>query len=518
MNRKRQLLSAKLLSQRRAGTLLSYGYIVINCLVVLVYQPIMLRIMGKSEYGLYQLMAQFINYMSVMDMGFGNGIVVFTARYRATGRADSEKKLHGMFRIIFSGIGAVAVALGLFLTWKTQWIFGASLTSDELYKGRILMLILTLNMGVTFPLCIYENIIIAYENFVYTKLIAILRAIMNPLMMLPLLFLGGDSIAMVSVLVGVNITCLVSNCLYCRKKLGVKVSYHGFDKRVFKEIFSYSIFVFLAEIVDKVNWSVDTTILGIVRGTGEVAVYSMAANYNQLVQQLSAAFSSVTLPRITAMASVGASDRQLSDEFIKVSRLQIYCIFLAASGFCMFGRKFVMWHAGVGYATSYAVACILILSSAVPLTQSVALAIIKAKDKFRFRAVLVCCMAAVNVVVSIPLAKLFGSVGSACGTALSLVLANTLVLNIYYKRRCGIDIPRYWRTLLSMSVRFLIPMVPVLALKYLLPVNGIFELAVYGPVYVILYCLVSYYLVMNEYEKSVVHSVAHKLHLIKGKK
>ena len=127
-------------------------------------------------------------------------------------------------------------------------------------------------------------------------------------------------------------------------------------------------------------------------------------------------------------------------------------------------------------------------------------------------------MAAVNVVVSIPLAKLFGSVGSACGTALSLVLANTLVLNIYYKRRCGIDIPRYWRTLLSMSVRFLIPMVPVLALKYLLPVNGIFELAVYGPVYVILYCLVSYYLVMNEYEKSVVHSVAHKLHLIKGKK
>lgn len=44
-------------------------------------------------------------------------------------------------------------------------------------------------------------------------------------------------------------------------------------------------------------------------------------------------------------------------------------------------------------------------------------------------------MAVGNVIISIPLAMWMGPVGSALGTAISLVLVNGLAMNIYYRKK-----------------------------------------------------------------------------------
>ena len=42
-------------NQLRIGVLLSYINLGISCIIPFVYTPIMLRILGQSEYGLYSL-------------------------------------------------------------------------------------------------------------------------------------------------------------------------------------------------------------------------------------------------------------------------------------------------------------------------------------------------------------------------------------------------------------------------------------------------------------------------------
>ena len=42
------------IDQRKAGVILSYAGELVKILVSLVYTPIMLRLLGQSEYGLYQ--------------------------------------------------------------------------------------------------------------------------------------------------------------------------------------------------------------------------------------------------------------------------------------------------------------------------------------------------------------------------------------------------------------------------------------------------------------------------------
>ena len=57
------------MDQKKAGVLLSYGQTVLSTLISLVYTPVMLRLLGQSEYGLYTLVNGFISNLSLMSFG-----------------------------------------------------------------------------------------------------------------------------------------------------------------------------------------------------------------------------------------------------------------------------------------------------------------------------------------------------------------------------------------------------------------------------------------------------------------
>ena len=77
-------------SQLKIGALLSYVVLALQNLVGLLYTPFMLRMMGKSEYGLYSLAASIVAYLTILDLGFGNAIVRYTAKFRAEGKQEEQ--------------------------------------------------------------------------------------------------------------------------------------------------------------------------------------------------------------------------------------------------------------------------------------------------------------------------------------------------------------------------------------------------------------------------------------------
>ena len=80
-------------SQLKIGALLSYVVLVLQNLVGLLYTPFMLRMMGKSEYGLYSIAASIVAYLTVLDLGFGNAIVRYTAKFRKINKMNNMKCL-----------------------------------------------------------------------------------------------------------------------------------------------------------------------------------------------------------------------------------------------------------------------------------------------------------------------------------------------------------------------------------------------------------------------------------------
>lgn len=440
------------INQLKAGAFLSYVLLGINALIGLIYTPFLLRMLGKSEYGLYSLAVSVIAYLTVLDLGFGNAIVRYTAKFRAEGKKEEQYGMFGMFFLLYLVISLTAFMVAMVVVWKVDVIFDSSMTVEEVGRMRIILLLMAFNLAFTFPMSIWGSIITAYENFVFQKLINIARTLLNPLVMVWLLLWGYKAVALVVVTTLFNVLTLIINYIYCKRELQVKLYFKRFKWEFLKEVSIYSFWIFLNAIMDRIYWSSGQFILGIYQGTASVAVYAVAIQLKDMFFMFSTAISSVFLPKVTSMVTQGVSEREISDLFIKTGRIQYLIMAFVLVAFILFGRPFIGLWAGHSYMEAYTIALLFFIPVTVPLIQNLGITILMARDQMRFRCVLYIIIAIGSLLVSVPLAKMYGGIGCAIATALALILGQVIAMNIYYKRKIHLDILRFWREIGKMSV------------------------------------------------------------------
>lgn len=501
------------INQFKAGALLSYVSLGLGNIIGLLYTPFMLRMLGQSEFGLYSLVASVVAYLTLLDFGFGSAIVRYTVKFRAQGKQEEQYGLFGMFLILYTGIGLIAFIAGLGLYFNVDKLFGASMTADELRKARIMMMLLIFNLAITFPLSVFGSIITAYENFVFQKLVNIVRTIINPFIMIPMLLMGYKAIGMVAIITVLNIISLLINFWFCFAKLKIKVHFKKFEWGLLKEISGYSFFVFLGIIVERIYWSTGLIVLGIIAGTTVLAVYAIAIQMSTYYMSFSTAISSVFLPKITAMITRKTSEREVSDLFIRIGRIQYIIMAFILSGFILFGKAFIMLWAGVDYSDAYLISVIIMVPLTFPLIQNLGITILQARNQHKFRSILYIIVAACSLALSIPLAKMYGGIGCAIGTSLALIAGNTIAINIYYYKRIHIDIPRFWIEILKMSLPILVITALGLTLNYIYPDNTIFSLGVKFILFILLYIPLIWWKGINAYERELISVPIKRLYL-----
>ena len=290
-------------NQLKVGALLSYVVLGLSNLVGLLYTPYMLRMMGQSEYGLYSLVASVVAYLTVLDLGFGNAIIRYTAKFRAEGKNEEQYSMLGMFFLLYSVIGIVAFLMGMGLYLNIDAIYGNSMTAEELDKARILMSLMIFNVAFTFPFSIFGSIITAYEDFIFQKLIQIARIILNTVIMIVLLEMGYRAIGMVVLITIFNVVTQLMNFWYCRYRIKIKIHFGKFQWGFLREIATYSFYIFLGAIIDRLYWSTGQLVLGAFVGTAAVAVFAVGIQLEQMYMAFSTAISGVFLPKVTAMTT-----------------------------------------------------------------------------------------------------------------------------------------------------------------------------------------------------------------------
>ena len=464
-------------NQLKAGVVLNYVVIFLNTVVGLLYTPYMLRMMGQSEYGLYSLVASVIAYLTVLDLGFGNAIVRYTAKFRAEKKTEEQYEMFGMFFLLYLVIGIIAFGIGLGLYFNVDTLFGDTMTAVELGRARIMMLLLVANLAFTFPMSIWGSIIQAYEDFVFQKSLNIFRIILNTAVMICLLHFGYKAVAMVVVQTIFNVLTLVINFIYCRRKLNIHIYFRfkHFHWGFLKEVAIYSFWIFLNAIMDRVYWSTGQFVLGAMVGTAAVAVFAIAIQLEGMYMQFSTAISSVFLPKVTAMVATNRSRKEISDLFIRTGRIQYIVLAYILSGFIIFGRQFIELWAGAGYSDTYIISLLFFIPLTVPLIQNLGITILQARNEMKFRSVLYIIIALVSLAMQIVLTRYFGGIGCAMGVSGALVVGQILIMNVYYRRRQDLDIKTFWKEISKMSI---IPI--VLIFSSMLVIRHFFALDSWG--------------------------------------
>lgn len=492
-------------SQLKAGIVLNYLNMGLGNLIPIFYTPIMLELLGQSEYGLYKLSSSITSYLSLISLGIGSAITRYLIKSKTEEGKEAEERIFGLFMTIFRIIAVAAFLIGTILTMCLDLIYAKSLSSDELARMKILVFLMVCNTSLSFAVSPYISVATAHEQFIFIQCMNIISTCVAPIVNLILLYLGYASIGMAS---SSLVICLIINIcylLYVRKKIQIKPQYKNIPFRLLKEILTFSFWIFLSNIVSQLYNSTDTIMIGMIPAlaTTGVAVYNVGGTFNSIVLSLTTGISSLLSPKTNKMVFSGASNRELSDFAIKIGRLQCYIATLIISGFIAFGRPFIYFYAGEDYAEAYWVAILMMIPNVVPLIQSVFLSIIIAKNKHKFRSIVYLGIAILNVIGTWVLMQNMGIIGAALMTGLALILGQGLAMNIYYKK-IGLDIVGFWKKVLPIFIfPVLICAATLLIAKYI-DFYNIITLLFGIVIYTIVFCIANWLFMMNPYEKSII--------------
>ncbi|EOB2820170.1 oligosaccharide flippase family protein [Vibrio vulnificus] len=497
-------------SERKFGIALTYINIFLNTFVMLVYTPFILKYLGQSEYGLYALAMSILTYLSLLDFGFGNAIVVLTSKYIIKGEQGKQELLYGTVLTSYIFISCLSVIGMLTFYYYSDSIFYRSMSVSEIDTFKVLILILTFNIAVSIPANMFRSILTAYEKFIFINGLSIIRALSVPILTIVAIFFEYRTIAMILSVTIVNVIFLFIQYVYFRKYINVNIGIGVFDTKIFKLAFSYSIFIFIAMIVDQVNWNFGQLVIGVFKGTGEVAVYSIALLFNTTFVMLSTAVSNVLLPKVSKMISDGATNDDLTLEMIKIGRLQSYVVLLVLFGFALFGQSFIAFWAGNEYADAYYLTLIIMVPLAIPLMQNLGLSILKAKNRFVFRAVSSLVMSFFTILMSVALTNDFGYWGVAISISIAFFLLNGIIMNIYYQY-IGLDMFRFWK---QIFIIFIV-MFSIFSCSYLyiniVEMDTVAKLMLNIPLFIVIVFITLYISVMNDYEASIVKGIVRKV-------
>ena len=499
-------------NELKAGALLSYVNLGISTVIPLFYTPVMLRLLGQAEYGLYSLSNSVISYLSLLTFGLGSTILRYLTQARTENNREKLESTLGLFAVLYSIISLITLIVGIILTRFSGSIFAKGLTILEIHRLNILIVLMALNSAISLICVPFASISICYEKYIFRKIVEMISTIAVPLLNVAVLYAGYASIGMAIIGTIMQILLLILYVWFCICRIGICPKFKNLPLGMLKDIFGFTAFIFLSSIADLLYWSTDKVLLGAMVSSSAVAIYNVGATFNSMLQNLSSSISSVFAPRVNQFVFSGHRIEDFSELLIRVGRIQYLIVSLVLSGFIVFGRTVIRLWAGAEYEDAYVVALLTMVPLAVPLIQNIAFTTITAQNRHRFRSILYVVLAVLNVIGTYYLIPLLGIIGAALCTCVVFALGHGIVMNWFYYKKIGLNIPVFWRNILKMTIvpAFMIATCSVLQ-HFGLQVYTLMQLLGWICVYTVFFSLFSWQFTMNSYEKSLISGLFKKV-------
>ena len=495
------------MNERKIGILISYVNIVLHAIVGFIYVPLLLHYIGKSEYGLYQLIGSLIAYFSIMDFGLTAAVVRFYTKYKTLNDKTGMENILAISLRAYAFISVVLLGIGCVCYFKLSNIFAESMSLEEIASAEQLFLLLLFNIVLTVSTMIFRAVINAHEKYLFLKGLETIQLVLQPLLVLVVLQQHPYALSVALVQTVLNALLIGARIYYCFSKLNVTIKFHHWDKELFRDFRKLALSVFAVTLIDQVFFKTNQVILGIVSGTTAVAVYSVSALIYMNYMALSTAISGVYLPHITSMIANCEPVKKLSDLFIQIGRWQYYLLALVASGFVIFGQRFIKIWAGNGFEDAYWITLLIIIPFTVDLIQNIGLSIMQAQNKYDFRAKVYFCMGIFNLLLAIPLANEYGGIGCAFATGLSMFVGNGLIMNWYYAKVTGLDIKSFWMQITKISVGVIFLTIVGYGINKSIGDTNLIMYFLSIVIYTMVYCLTMFKGFMNDVEKAKIRGI-----------
>lgn len=411
--------------------------------VGLLLLPFNLAHLGPAAYGLWVLIGSVTAHFSLLELGFGSGVVKFAAKYRAHGDARALNEIASTVFAVFAGIGLAAYALVGLLAFNLDHLF--ALTTAQADTGRWILLITGLYVCLNLPFSVYGAIVGGFQRYDVNNTMTVVVSITVALTNVGVLSAGYGLVHLVAATTTVRILALL---VYRRNAFRVFPPLHLRPSLVrwsrLREVMGFSIYASIINWANKLNYQMDQIVIGVFLGSAAVAVWAPAERIVGSVQRLTNQLNGVLFPAIVDSDSLRQQDR-LQRILLQGTQLSLAMVTpLAAALFALADPLVHAWLGAQAEAVAGAIPVIQILALGVVIRvgNATGSTLLKGAGRHRMLAFTNLTTGLVNLGLSILLIRRFGLIGVAWGTLIPIACAASFVLFPAACRRVGLPVHR----------------------------------------------------------------------------
>jgi O-antigen/teichoic acid export membrane protein len=409
------------------GTLTKYAFLLVTIVTGILLMPFTMHHLGKSEYGLWMLVASMTAYFQLLDLGYGNGLVRQVTQADARGDEDEMNGVLSTFLVVYAAIGLVALAgVALLVTFVVPRF--PNLSSEQVATARVVLAILGVRVAVGFPMSVFGAVTTARQRFALTGSIAIAVALLQAGATYAVLSAGHGLIALVASTTSIALASYAAYAVAARATFpGLRLSPRRFERRMVREVTSFSLYLFMISIAIQLGTNIDALIVGAALGTSAVAVYMVAMKIAQYQWQLCGQFSSLMFPVVVRFHADG-DQTALKTTLLEGTRVAVALVSGLTVCLLIYGPRIVDIWMGPGFEGSAAPLYTLTLLGVVIVAQGPTGNILLGAGRHRLVAWVAIVDVLLNLILSLFLVKHIGLVGVALGTAIPYIILNLGIL------------------------------------------------------------------------------------------
>jgi O-antigen/teichoic acid export membrane protein len=416
------------------GSSLNTVNLIVSVFSGLLVTPWMMHAYGDSNFGIWSLIASFMGYYGLLDLGLSSAISRFVSR--AIGQKNhhqiNEVVTTGFFVLV--GISIVSVLATLGLMWGSHLLFKEA---GEIQLFNQLLIILSVNIVFGFPCYVFDGILTSHLRFDLLTIVRLLSTLIRTVLTYYFIRWNYDitSVAILTVV----LTLLENGAkiiMSYKVNSGLKISWACFRPSQIREMFSYSMYTFIAKVADLLRFQIVSVVLTAFINVAAVTHYRVASRLIEYFMQLIVGITTVFTPYFSQKEGEDGSSHseEIRDKFISATRVTAYVSLFVGYALIFYGKDFIIRWVGKDYGGSYNVLVVLTIPIALALTQSTTAALLYGISRHKFISYSNIAEGIANFILSLLLVKPFGMMGVAWSMAIPLFVSKVFLQPWYVSR------------------------------------------------------------------------------------
>ena len=451
----------------------------------------LVKTIGKEAYGVVVLALDLVGNTNLMEAGFGLSVTKYVAEYRARDDRNAILEIVNTNFIVSTVIALIFC--GILLTINEFFLERLFTVPPSLLQpAKAMIRILTLLSFVEFWSVGIIRILEGFQKYSVARITEVFKWIVRFVLIIFAVENGYGLIGVgIAYFAAGVINLVILYYFVFSRDANLELNISRANKKTFKQLFSFSIWIFLSKIFAFISYRIDIVVISIFLPIENLTYYNIAFKIYETLRYGFALLSSTLVP-VTSEIAASLNKEKLCLLFKKASKYTVVLMFPVLTIFFVYADKVIHLWLGEGFSASILLSQLFIVSlfftALIASGSEMMTGMNKLKELVKYNGV----GSFLNLILSIILVQEVGVYGVVIGTVVgSLVISAGYLYQMM--QEFSISFVKYLRSIVLIPVVLTVVFGTVLAI-----INSI----VVGFLTVVIYFSIIFFVLIEEEDRA----------------